>query len=175
MKTLRTIGRILSIILTTVLALLLVCNIYTIAARYITGQQQPDIFGYSVAVVISGSMSDSIEINDMVMIHEEEDYAPGDVITFKSGDSLVTHRIIGQSETGFITKGDANNSADLEPVHREDVIGKVIHVIPRIGFLIEFIRTPLGMTTLVLIGFSLIELPIVFGKRTERKGETEDE
>lgn len=175
MKTLRTAGRILSIILTAALALLLMSNIYTIAARYIAGEQQPDIFGYSVAVVISGSMSDSIEINDMVMIHEEDDYALGDVITFKSGDSLVTHRIIGKTEEGFITKGDANNSADLEPVVREDIIGKVILVIPKIGAVIEFIRTPLGMTALVLIGFALIELPIIFNKQPERKGETEDE
>lgn len=171
MKLLRITGRILSIALTAVLALLLACNLYTIAARYFGGVQQPAVFGYSVAVVISGSMSGSIEVNDMVVIHEEDSYALGDVVTFRSGKNLVTHRIVGTAEGGFITKGDANNASDLDPVPPEDIVGKVIWVIPKIGAMIEFIRTPLGMTALVLIGFALIELPIVF----RRKGDTANE
>ena len=171
MKQLRITGRILSILLTAVLALLLACNLYTIAARYFGGVQQPDIFGYSVAVVISGSMSGSIEVNDMVVIHEQDSYALGDVITFKSGKNLVTHRIVAQAAGGFITKGDANNTSDLEPVPQENIVGKVIWVIPNIGAAIEFSRTPLGMTCLVLVGFALIELPILLRGKGGRSHE----
>lgn len=159
MRRIKLVGRIVSIALTVVLAVLLACNLYLIAARAITGEPQPTVFGYSGAVVVSGSMSGAIEINDMVICHREKSYAPGDVITFESGSSVVTHRIVAQTEDGFVTKGDANNTADLEPVLPEQVIGRVVLVIPKIGKLIAFFRTPLGMICLVLIGFVLIEFP----------------
>ena len=104
------------------LLLVLAANCYMMFARFVLHEQQPDVLGYSSAVVISGSMSGSIEINDMILIHEEDTYAVGDVITFYSGSSLVTHRIVGETERGFITKGDANNTADLYPVPIEHVV-----------------------------------------------------
>ena len=163
------IGRILSGLLTGFLALILACNLYTIAMRYFAGVQQPAVFGYSTAVVISGSMSGSIEINDMVVIHREDSYAVGDVITFKSGDSLVTHRIVEETPDGFVTKGDANNAEDTRPVPPEAVVGKVVLVIPGIGLVIEYLRTPLGMTCLVLVGFLMIEIPAMIDRRRNRE------
>lgn len=158
--------RILSIGLTVLLAILLVCNVYLITAKAITGKPQPTIFGYSAAVVVSGSMSGSIEIDDLVVIHREESYAAGDVITFESesGRSVVTHRIVDRTEDGYITKGDANNAADLDPVPEERVVGRVVRVIPKIGLFISYLRTPLGMTCLVLIGLLLIEFPALTEK-----------
>ena len=159
MRRIKLIGRIVSIALTVVLAVLLACNLYLIAARAITGDPQPTVFGYSSAVVVSGSMSGAIEVNDMVICHREESYAPGDVITFKSGSSVVTHRIVKETQDGFVTKGDANNTTDLEPVLPEQVIGRVVLVVPKVGQLIAALRTPLGMICLVLIGYILIAFP----------------
>ena len=104
-------------------------------------------------------MSGSIEINDMILIHAEDTYTTGDVITFYSGNSLVTHRIVGETERGFITKGDANNAADLYPVPITDVVGKVVLVLPGIGVIIEALRTPLGMTVLLGIALGMILWP----------------
>lgn len=159
MRTLKLVWRIVSGIIAVVLALLLACSLYFIAARAITGNPQPTLMGYSGAVVVSGSMSGSIEIDDMVICRRQESYAPGDVIVFKSGGSVVTHRIVGRTEEGFITKGDANNAADSERVPEENIVGRVVRVVPGIGRLISFLRTPLGMTALVLIGILLLELP----------------
>lgn len=159
MRRIKLIGRIVSIALTVVLAVLLACNLYLIAARAITGDPQPTVFGYSSAVVVSGSMSGAIEVNDMVICHREESYAPGDVITFKSGSSVVTHRIVKETQDGFVTKGDANNTTDLEPVLPEQIIGRVVLVVPQVGQLIAALRTPLGMICLVLIGYILIAFP----------------
>ena len=141
------------------LLLVLAANCYMMFSRFVLHEQQPDVLGYSSAVVISGSMSGSIEINDMILIHEEDTYAVGDVITFYSGSSLVTHRIVGETERGFITKGDANNTADLYPVPIEHVVGKVVLVIPQIGAAIQFMQTPLGMTILLGIAILMIFLP----------------
>ena len=141
------------------LLLVLAANCYMMFARFVLHEQQPDVLGYSSAVVISGSMSGSIEINDMILIHEEDTYTVGDVITFYSGSSLVTHRIVGETERGFITKGDANNTADLYLVPIEHVVGKVVLVIPQIGVAIQFMQTPLGMTILLGIAILMIFLP----------------
>jgi signal peptidase len=148
-------------------ALLLACNLYIIGARVIGGIDHPSIFGWSWAVVISGSMEDSISVNDMVVIHRQADYQPGDVITFRSADTIVTHRITEEHPDSYTTKGDANNAADLTPTMKSDVIGRVVLVIPGIGKFIEYLRTPLGMLCLVAIGFALIEIPYYI--QTNRK------
>lgn len=175
MKTLKIIGRVCSIIITLLAVLLLAFNLYTLAARWLTDDPQPDVFGFSTAVVISGSMSGSIEVNDMVVIRARDSYAVGDVVTFISGDSLVTHRIIGEEGDSFITRGDANNSPDPDLLHPALIVGKVVAVIPGIGRAIEFLRTPLGMTGLVLVGFALIEIPALLRRRSNGTGGETDE
>ena len=163
--------RVLSAIVTVILALLLAANVYVIAARAVTGEPQPTVFGFSAAVVVTGSMSPAIEPGDLVVCRRSADYAVGDVITFRSGASLVTHRIVGGTAEGFTTRGDANNVADADPVPRGAVVGKVVFTVPKLGIFIEKLRTPLGMTVLVLIGFALIELPkfkeVYHGKHSE--------
>ena len=84
-KALKLIGKVLSAAITALLAILLCGNLYTIAARALTDELQPAVFGWSTAVVISGSMSGEIEVNDMVVIHREKSYDAGDIITFESG------------------------------------------------------------------------------------------
>ena len=163
--------RVLSAIVTVILALLLAANVYVIAARAVTGEPQPTVLGFSAAVVVTGSMSPAIEPGDLVVCRRAEDYVVGDVIMFRSGASLVTHRIVGDTPDGFTTKGDANNVADADPVPNGAIVGKVVFTVPKLGIFIEKLRTPLGMTVLVLIGFALIELPkfkeVYHGKHSE--------
>lgn len=161
MSGIKIVGRIVSTVLTVILAALLICNLYTLAARWLFGQLQPTVFGYSTAVVISGSMSETIEVNDMVVIHRQDAYRTGDIITFEMDDTLVTHRIVAVAENGFVTRGDANNTEDRYPVTGDRIIGKVVFVIPGVGWLINFCRTPLGMLCLVLVGLLLLELPAI--------------
>ena len=163
--------RVVSAVITAVLALLLAANVYVIAARAVAGEPQPTVFGFSAAVVVTGSMSPAIEPGDLVVCRRSTDYAVGDVITFHSGASLVTHRIVGSTPDSYITQGDANYVADADPVPRGAIVGKVVFTVPKLGTFIEKLRTPLGMTVLVLIGFALIELPkfkeVYHGKHSE--------
>lgn len=163
--------RILSSFFTAVLALLLAANVYVIAARAVTGERQPTVFGFSAAVVVTGSMSPTIDAGDLVVCRRAADYAVGDVIMFRSGVSLVTHRIAAVTADGFTTRGDANNVADADPVPLGAIVGKVVFTVPHLGIFIEKIRTPLGMTLLVLIGLALVMLPkykeVYHGKHTE--------
>lgn len=169
MKKSVSIGKICSVLLTVVLAVALLCSVYSIAVRKITGKQVAPVFGWSAAVVISGSMSGSIEINDMVVIHRQNDYEAGDVITFENNGSLLTHRILEETPEGFLTKGDANNTPDTNPVGYERIMGKVVWVIPGVGRFIELARSPLGMLCMVLAGWLLVAGPTMLERRQEEK------
>lgn len=151
----------------TVLVILLLFNIYIIASKKITGSISADFFGFSTAVVSSGSMEPEISVDDMIVIKEQDDYQEGDVITFERDGSLITHRIIEKSQNSFVTKGDANQVPDLEEVDMADVVGKTVFVIPKAGRVIYYLRTPLGMACIVFAGLLLLELPALFNKKKE--------
>jgi signal peptidase len=88
---------------------------------------------------------------------DAESLKKGDIICFKlSEPSSITHRIINITNEGFITKGNANEDADMWTVKKENVIGKVEMTIPFIGYLGYFVRTPLGFITLVIIPASIL-------------------
>lgn len=162
-------------IFTLLLILLLCFNLYNFVAVRFFGVKAPSVLGISNAVVASGSMSGTLEVNDMIIIQRKQNYSSGDVITFKSQDHLVTHRIFGITDEGFTTKGDANNAVDAELVSREATVGKVILVIPKIGGVLKGLHSPLGMMVLMLVIFLLIQLPAIWGALTKMKSKTGNE
>lgn len=153
-------GKAISFTITLFLFAIVIMNVYRMIAQNVMGVTQPQVFGWSSAVVISGSMADAINVNDLVVVHNQDSYETDDVIMFESGRNLVTHRIINITDEGFTTKGDANNTADANPVTEEQIVGKVVWVIPKVGVVIGWLQTPLGMLCLVLVGFLLIEGPV---------------
>ena len=160
------IQRILQILLTLLLVGILVCNLYTIVQRS-KGIAQPTVFGFSGAVVLSGSMQPSIPLDAYIVTKAQKTYAKGDVISFEAGNHTTTHRIVQVLPEGFQTKGDANGeSADKEIVKKEKVVGKVVLVIPKIGRVFEFFSTPLGICLLVLVAFGILYIPTLVKKKT---------
>lgn len=116
--------------------------------------------------MVSGSMEPALSVDDLIIIKAGQEYKTGDIITFVSGENMVTHRIVGETEAGFITKGDANNTEDTEPVSADSIIGEVAVTVPGIGKYIGAMRTPLGMTIMVFAGLILLKLPCTgFSKR----------
>ena len=92
------------------LLIMLVLNFYTILQRNVMKNDMPKIFGYSYAVVISGSMEPEIQVKDIVYVKEQDSYAVGDVITYEKYGAFITHRIIDIVDGEYITKGDKNVS-----------------------------------------------------------------
>lgn len=156
--------KVLSILFVGITAVVLVSNIYILAARRITGNPNPTVFGFTSAVVLTGSMEDTILPNDMVIVHRRPEYEVNDIVMYRGNSSTVTHRIIELGENGYITKGDANNTDDGE-IPRERVVGKVICIIPRVGAVISFFQAPLGMLILVLVLLLIIELPSLIKRK----------
>lgn len=165
-KILKWIGR----VITFLLALILCANIYTIAARSFGNSRMPTVFGFANAVVVTGSMEPTIHVNDMIIVHSQKDYQVGDIVTYlpKGSGTPVTHRIIEKNGDKVTTQGDANNGADPE-IKTEQIVGKVIMTIPRIGAAIQWMSTPMGMMILVLAGFALVAVTNAVSAAKEKK------
>jgi signal peptidase len=153
-------------ILTLVLMAVLVISL--LQSRFTGGP--PTIAGHRLYVVLSGSMSPAFEAGSLVVVRpaEAEEIAVGDIITYREpgeGAKLTTHRVVEvEDENGlqFITKGDANEVVDQEPVPAENLVGKVVFAIPYAGYVADFAQSPQGLVTLVIIPGILI---IVFEAR----------
>jgi len=117
---------------------------------------------YKSYVIQSGSMENTIMTGDIILTKSMPQYNKYDVITFKeAGERIVTHRIIqvneGEAEkSDFITKGDANRSIDNDTVTQEQILGKVMFVVPKVGFLVAFAKSPFGLIILILIPSALL-------------------
>ena len=146
-KAFRAVGTALRVLVLVLAGLLLLYNIYTLVARYAFGEGIPTLFGYGFAVVETGSMEPEIAAGDFVVLHAEEEYAVGDVITFYDSErgEYVTHRIVLASEGMFATQGDANDSPDAFSVPQSAVVGKVVYVLRGAGGVVRFLQSPAGL------------------------------
>uniref|UniRef100_UPI00289686F8 signal peptidase I n=1 Tax=Oscillibacter sp. TaxID=1945593 RepID=UPI00289686F8 len=102
------------------------------------------VFPIYPSVVLTGSMEPLIYPGDAVLIRklssEQEIYrlTEGEIINFKRGSITITHRIVSviKDEAGnlsFQTKGDNNDSPDVQPVGPNDINGTVRRVVPKVG------------------------------------------
>ncbi len=126
-----------------------------------SGNYEHPLFGGYV--IVSQSMVPTINVNDAVVVKRENNdkYAVGDVITFKSDENNyegypITHRIISKeefadSESSYTTKGDNNSIADPSRVYTSNIYGKVMFVIPKLGYLKSFLAKPSNFFLCVLI------------------------
>jgi signal peptidase I len=117
------------------------------------------VYGHPVMTVVSGSMSPGIRtgdliVDDQVTAAQAQHFHVGQVISFRAAPGskqVITHRIVAVRDSGgavsYITKGDANNSADSTPRPASDVIGIYRFTIPRGGYALVAVHTPrvLGM------------------------------
>lgn len=144
----------------TILEYLLGALVFLIVGSLVLGAVlgQPVLLTY----VETESMSPTLEPNDgFVAIPSvgESSYEPGDVVVFDAevlhDGGLVTHRIVDETDEGYITQGDANPVTDQdgdEPPVRENQIeahaldvGGIV-VIPQLGVPVEALGSTLTWT-----------------------------
>lgn len=107
------------------------------------------VVGITPYAVLSGSMEPVYPVGSMIYVKaaQPEDVSVGDPITFYLDEGLIaTHRVIevNESEGCFRTKGDANNAEDGSPVPYENLIGKPLFCVPRLGYVSSWISKPPG-------------------------------
>jgi len=107
------------------LVLLVTLCIYTFVVTDLMKKDYANVFGYTYFVVASGSMSGTIEVDDIIFVKITKNVKEGDIVTFKSQDgAIITHRLISKEGSNYVTKGDVNNVTD-ETVTKDQLIGKV--------------------------------------------------
>ena len=115
----------------------------------------PRLLGYEVYSVISGSMEPAIPVGSLILVDATapEDLLEGDVVAFESGESVIAHRVKDNHvvEGQLITRGDANDAADLEPVAYSAVRGKVARHWLYLGGLMELLASPVGKVYAALL------------------------
>lgn len=167
-KAIKVVKTTVGILLCVALIPLLVANITIIVNSYVNPDEVPSFLGYKPFIVLSDSMNPVINSGDLVITKETEAGAlnVGDIISYRSGDSVVTHRIAEITETdgalSFITKGDANNTEDGKPVSADMVEGTTLSILPKLGNVALYMQTPVGMLVcigipvLLLVGYDII-------------------
>lgn len=176
-----------------IISLIIFVLLFTVLAINVNKNNTDGIFGHKLFIVVSDSMKPKFSAGDIVITKKVETTSlkNGDVITFLIRDgSVVTHKIedIEECEAGicFVTKGINSKSIDEERVVPQNVIGKYSLSIPKMGYLLNFLKTPLGYILLILLPFLFIILSYGFkfinlykqykvSKRTKVDQEVEDE
>lgn len=140
------------------LSLLVIISFYTLVSVKVFGKDYVSFFGYTYFAIASGSMSPTIETNDIIIVKINGNYKKGDIITYKAKNDYITHRVTNIFEKTINTKGDFNNTED-NTVNKDDVLGKVVLIIPS-----KIIVRVLGVILLVIIGAILVNFEDIFKK-----------
>lgn len=112
------------------------------------------IMNLKPVVVLSGSMEPEMKTGSMAFIDmKDKDVEKGDIISFKNGEVLVSHRVVEITEEGYKTKGDNNDDEDEGTVKKENVEGTVLFSVPGMGYFLKTKALPvgIGITLLYLI------------------------
>lgn len=164
----RKIKKIIASIFIIFLFIFVIVNLYLVISKLVFKEEPAKLFGYGLVTVTSGSMEPAISVGDMLLIKEQKEYNKEDIVTFMDQQVLITHRIIEIDPTQqVVTQGDSNNAADA-PIGLEQIEGKVMLILPKIGYLPLFLKTKAGIFSLVVIGLLAVWLST---KRSDRENE----
>lgn len=125
---------------------IIIYDMFLIIQTLIKPGVTPDFFGYKTFSIISGSMEPKININDIVIVKnvDKNQIKINDIITFKIEDETITHRVINIKQIDdkliYTTKGDSNEVTDIEKIEYNQIEGKYVGKIPKIGKLLSILK-----------------------------------
>lgn len=128
-------------------------------------------------VVSSESMVPVLKVNDVLVVRDGstwDNLKVGDIIVFNQPDGegkVIVHRVaeIATDDNGqkvIRTKGDANPGSipgTDYPITKTDYIGKVVYVLPGVGYVTKIISPPVNYIIIAII------LAILFFNRMGRR------
>ncbi len=161
-------------ILTPILLIIVLFNLYIIFQKISHPNQIVTIFGYKTYIVSSGSMEPYLQVGDIILVDNVEtadNINVDDIITFSQEQGKdITHRVIEIKEINgfksFVTKGDNNNSPDSNEVKFENIRGKYSGKIDGIGKFILDVKTSFGAIIFIIVIFAIY---FWMGKREDRE------
>ena len=127
----------------------------------------PLAFGDRSLVVRSGSMAPAIDTGDIVAVHPIAATAArvGDIITFDNHGKLTSHRARAIERKGadvvFTTQGDANSGQEHWKIPADGRIGLVQYRVPKLGFVVVKVQSPIGRFALIIVPALLLGLSLL--------------
>lgn len=165
LKFLNKFNQIFTWILMFVITIFIFFSLYNFISIKFMHKNYTNFLGYGLFEVISGSMSPTINVNDLIVVRITDNIKNNDIITYYSDGDFITHRVINIQDDYIITKGDANNSDDVMITH-DMVVGKVIFCIANGGVWRGVLMEP---KVIILIFITLFLFSLVFSYTPKRK------
>lgn len=124
------------------------------------GKIQPMFFGWGSAIVQTDSMEPNVPVGALIIIHEQDCYEVGDVVTYIDYRGCsITHRVEFIQNGIVSTRGDNNEISDS--LFSEDkIVGKMAFMIPGAGKFLDYLRRPGMIGNFILVVFLCIALDI---------------
>lgn len=149
-----------------ILAFAVCVMIFTVISVNTVGKDA-DFLGYKPYIVQSDSMKDTFAAGDLTVSKktDPDTLEVGDIITFRSIDpasygEVVTHKIRAiteyEGEPAFVTYGTTTGVDDSYPVPYDNVLGEYQFRLPKMGYFFEFLKSPAGYFTVILLPFLLL-------------------
>jgi signal peptidase len=108
------------------------------------------VFPYKVYIIHTASMTPTIPPRSAVIVHEGP-VKVGEVVTFRTQSGVVTHRLVKRLSDGtYQTKGDANETVDPGTIRASQIIGSVVAAPRRLGYLLAYLKRPVGLASLIV-------------------------
>ena len=151
-------------ILIVIIGIILLGTIYNTIQVKVLNKKKADFFGYTTFEVQTGSMAPTINASDLIIVKKDNKVEIKDIITYEKNGEYITHRIVDLYKDTLVTKGDANNTKD-EAIKKEQIVGKVVKVIPGFGLIRKTILNPVVLITLVI---TVYIIGLIFKKNDEK-------
>ena len=156
-KRLKLIVKIISILIYIITVPIIIFNMTLIVKSYIKPNETPSFFGYKNFIIVSKSMENTINKNDVIIIREvqKDEIHKDDIIAFFQNNEVITHRIVDIVEdngvTKYLTKGDNNLHEDKDLVTYEQIEGKYQFKISGFGIILKILKNPITLIILIII------------------------
>ncbi len=146
-------------------------TVYTWNARRMFHNELPMPFGVGAAIVLTGSMKPTLNVNDLVIVTKADNIEIDDIVVFQQGNDLIIHRVIEKNveENRIVTKGDANNVDDGN-IPMSAVKGKLSFSVPFVGLVVKGLKSVPGI--IIVLGLSAFLM--IRSWKNERKESDKD-
>jgi len=111
-------------------------------------------------------MNPSINTGNITIVKKMDGYEVGDIVSYyakiNEKEEIITHRITQIGGNVYVTKGDNNLAIDPPIILPRLIIGKVVLIIPYLGYIVSFAKSAFGLWLTIIIPAALIILIELF-------------
>lgn len=136
-------------ILIVLFGIILAISIYNNIQIQVLGNKYSSFFGYSTFEVQTGSMADTINIGDWIIVKKSPIIKLNDIVTYEKNNEFITHRVVELYKNSYVTKGDANSGKD-DAINKDQIVGKVVKILPGFGIIRKTLFNPVVLMALII-------------------------